>query len=736
MRINLLNSIVLVVLLVLFLFTPNLKAQEKITVELAGTFTWSDLVQRDINKLSEPQRFIPPPQPGPGPREISSKIPLNIPGEMKSGAPADATGTLSFPTLSFDGLLDNNTVIPPDTHGSVGPSHLMTMLNSQVRIQTKTGTNVSTVSLSSFWSPLPGSPFDPRLHYDAINSRWIAICAVNGNSTSSKVNFAISSTSDPTGTWKYYQFDADSLETTRWADYPTVGFNNTWIAITANMFTVAVSPSFRGAKMWVIDKSTALAGGALTVSIFLTDFDNVGGGDGSTLQPCITHGSEGTLYIVDNSGWSAGGTYLIRISRITGTGSSPSWSVIPGSIYSGSGWFFVINNFTWVQADADQLGLATKIETNDPRMMNAVFRNGRIWCTHNAGLPAGSSADRTAIFWYQLNPTISSPIVQSGVIDGGSGIHHYFPSISANSSNDVCIGFTRSSSSVYAQVAYTGRLNTDPLGTVIPIQIIKLGESSYTKFFGGTQNRWGDYSNTCVDPTDDQTFWTIQEYAGTKVGSGVDDGRWGTRWAKILSPSDLPIQLASFYAEPISVNNVRVIWQTVSETNNYGFYVEKYNETSDVFETIESSFRAGAGYSLEPMNYSWIDENAVGQNIQYRLKQIDNDGLENFFGPILLNPNNIVENEVVPAIFALSQNYPNPFNPSTKISFRLANSGYATLKVYNLLGQEVSTVFSGNAEAGKMYDLDFDASNLTSGMYFYKLQSGNSVEVRKLTLVK
>jgi hypothetical protein len=197
-------------------------------------------------------------------------------------------------------------------------------------------------------------------------------------------------------------------------------------------------------------------------------------------------------------------------------------------------------------------------------------------------------------------------------------------------------------------------------------------------------------------------------------------------------PGALPVQLASFVGNFVGDNTVKLEWQTISEVNNYGFNVQRLNETSKNFETI--GFVAGKGTTLEPNSYTYLDENASG-NVEYRLEQIDNNGLKNYFGPIMLNPNNI-KGEVVPAVFKLNQNYPNPFNPSTKISFSLANAGYTTLKVYNVIGKEVAMLFSGNAEVSKMYNVDFDGSQLPSGLYFYKLQSGNSVEVRKLTLVK
>jgi hypothetical protein len=191
----------------------------------------------------------------------------------------------------------------------------------------------------------------------------------------------------------------------------------------------------------------------------------------------------------------------------------------------------------------------------------------------------------------------------------------------------------------------------------------------------------------------------------------------------------LPIQLASFIGSYIG-NSAKLEWSTISEVNNYGFNVQRLNEANKNYETV--GFVAGKSTTLEPQSYSFLDSKA---GTSYRLEQIDNNGLKNYFGPIMLNPNS-ASDKSVPAVFALNQNYPNPFNPSTKISFSLANAEYTTMKIYNMLGKEVATLFSGNAEAGRLYTVNFDAKNLTSGLYFSKLVSGNSVEVRKMSLVK
>lgn len=250
----------------------------------------------------------------------------------------------------------------------------------------------------------------------------------------------------------------------------------------------------------------------------------------------------------------------------------------------------------------------------------------------------------------------------------------------------------------------------------VPLTTLNVGAVDAQFYITGDNNNHGTF-DACPD---DQNATDWSPPGSTTVLDNYYQG------------APLPIQLVSFFGSLISNNSVKLEWQTISEVNNYGFNVQRYNGSVKTYETI--SFVAGKGTTLEPQTYSYVDEN-VSDNVEYRLEQIDNNGLKSYFGPILINPNGVDENSV-PAVFQLNQNYPNPFNPSTKISFSISNNDFTTLKVYNMLGTEVATLFAGNAEAGRMYEAKFDGKNLTSGIYFYKLQSGNMVEVRKLTLVK
>jgi hypothetical protein len=180
---------------------------------------------------------------------------------------------------------------------------------------------------------------------------------------------------------------------------------------------------------------------------------------------------------------------------------------------------------------APQRGIWYKVDTGDSRLQNCVFRNATIWCTHTVFLPA-ESPTRAAVQWFQVDPS-ASRVVQRGRIDDSQGIEFYaFPSIAVNKSNDALIGYTRFTPNDYPGAAFSLRKAGDPPSATRPVVVFKQGEAPYAGI-GADQgsNRWGDVSGTVVDPADDLTFWTIQEYAATPTDHYL--GRWGTWWATV-----------------------------------------------------------------------------------------------------------------------------------------------------------------------------------------------------------
>jgi hypothetical protein len=190
----------------------------------------------------------------------------------------------------------------------------------------------------------------------------------------------------------------------------------------------------------------------------------------------------------------------------------------------------------------------------------------------------------------------------------------------------------------------------------------------------------------------------------------------------------LPIQMTSMAASVIRKNDVEVSWKTASETNNYGF--EIFRRRGENTEWMKIGFVEGHGTSVTPQSYSHVDREVAFGKYLYQVKQIDLDGRSTAF------PEVDVVVGVAPDKVILSQNYPNPFNPSTVIEFAVPQSGFTTMKVYNIHGQEVATLFDGNAEPGKIYTVRLNGSNLASGTYFCKLQSSGKTETRRMVLMK
>jgi len=194
----------------------------------------------------------------------------------------------------------------------------------------------------------------------------------------------------------------------------------------------------------------------------------------------------------------------------------------------------------------------------------------------------------------------------------------------------------------------------------------------------------------------------------------------------------LPVELTSFAVTPVG-GKVELVWATATETNNYGFDVERGTSNSQqlaVSNWEKVGFVQGQGTTNAPQKYSFTDATVRMGKYLYRLKQIDRDGKFVYRQAVEVTVG------VTPNTVFLDNNYPNPFNPSTKISFVLGTTGRATLKVFNIIGQEVATLADGVFTAGDVQQVTFDASRYSSGIYYYQLKTGNRTEIKKMMLLK
>jgi len=217
-----------------------------------------------------------------------------------------------------------------------------------------------------------------------------------------------------------------------------------------------------------------------------------------------------------------------------------------------------------------------------------------------------------------------------------------------------------------------------------------------------------------------------------------------------LIPNFIPVELVSFTVNVVG-QEVQLDWQTATEKNNQGFEIER---TSPIPSSYQGEgvpplrdgrswemigYVAGYGTTTEPKSYSFTDENVNPGSYEYRLKQIDFDGSCTYSDIIEV----VVEAQMK---FSLEQNYPNPFNPTTKIKFTIpvtlseVEGSLVTLKVYDILGNEIATLVNEEKPAGS-YEVEFSSQsskvrNLTSGIYFYRLQAGNFIQTKKMVLLR
>ena len=199
----------------------------------------------------------------------------------------------------------------------------------------------------------------------------------------------------------------------------------------------------------------------------------------------------------------------------------------------------------------------------------------------------------------------------------------------------------------------------------------------------------------------------------------VDEIVVGPNWFDVL-----PVELSSFSAS-VTGNNVKLNWTTATELNNSGFDILRRTENGQ-WEKI--AYVNGHGTSTESLIYSFTDNNLSTGKYSYRLKQIDFNGAFEY--------SDIVNVEIEqPSSFKLFQNHPNPFNPSTTINFQIHETGLVTLNVYDILGNEVTTLVNEKKEPG-YYRFTYDASGLSSGTYIYQLRMGSFVQTKKLILIK
>jgi hypothetical protein len=481
--------------------------------------------------VDEPQR-APPATPPLGPKALAPANPVvvaRIPGLI---APPPASPP-SPPADVFVALDDRGPLIPADTNGAVGENALLVAINNEMAIQKRDGALVGRVALRAFWAkvdkPKAPAPFDPKVLYDRFAKRWVFVACADQRAKTSSLLVGVSKTDNPAAGWNTHRFDVDPKDE-MWLDYPSVGLNRKWIVVQGNMFGISSDANSRS-DIYVFNKTDLYAGGPGKHKRLSLP------GAANTLAPEVNGDNSDSMVLV--GAVNANPCDSLQLYRITGTEDAPDVKPLDPLITVPDAQAWSTNPPKYADF-APQKGAAEKLNTDDSRILGAVSHKGKLWCVHTVFLPAIGALTRSAVQYWQINPDATDPadrVTQFGRLDDSQGrLFRAFPSVAVNCCGDVLIGYSRFEGNNFAGAAYAYRQADDPVNTFRQEVVFKPGLAKYVMTNKWPKNRWGDYSNTVIDP-DGHGFWTIQKFAlEPSVTAGETTDRFGTVWAHVTPP--------------------------------------------------------------------------------------------------------------------------------------------------------------------------------------------------------
>ncbi len=496
-----------------------------------------------------------------------------------AGAPKlrEETTPLTPQTLgvSFTGAtLADSGFVPPDSMGAAGPTQFVVMVNGRIRSFNKesgAADGVLDASTNVFFNSVrnSSSTSDPRVRYDRLTQRWFLV--IINVSTPNRILLAVSDASSQgvisggtVFTFFFIPIDTTppTISSTCLADYPTLGVDANALYVGTNNFCGSPSQTFDSTDGYVVRKTSVLGAGPLVVTVFraLSDASPVAAGPFTpqgvdNFDPAAT---EGYFIGVDLLTF---GTLMLR--RVSNPGGTPSISAN----------IAITVPTTTFPENVPHLGMTGKrlLDALDDRLFAAHFRSGRLWTAHNIEVNASGAAStmggRTGVRWYELEGVASpgTPSVrQSGTIFDPASSPRFFwiPTVMVSGQGHTALGFSTAGTDFRADAATVGRLSGDTLGTTQTVALYTASSTAYNVQVANPQ-RWGDYSYTSLDPNDDMTMWTIQEFCNA-------NNSWGVRVVKLLAPPPATPSSAST-SVPAGQSSVDVTI-TGTSTSGSGFY--------------------------------------------------------------------------------------------------------------------------------------------------------------------
>lgn len=400
----------------------------------------------------------------------------------------------------------------------MGSGHVFEMVNNSGRIYSRTGAIIQSFTLASFFVVQEGLlqgylEFDPKILYDAISERWFASYDSKVDKPGSpndvgRLHLAVSDTNDPTGAWHIYQRSYGG----GFPDFSGIGVTSDKLTVSSNVFPIG-SSGYAGEETIVIEKADVVAGlPAAQVGIVAFPLNT----SRFTVRPAHSLSPVNDQYLVMRGDIAQDSSTNLILIRITGTPAA-------GNVTEAS-----VTTLTMLPQgsppDAPTAG-GGKIDSGDFRILDAMWRDGRLWASASAAcIPAGDT-QRSCAHLIEVD-TVALSVTQD-ILFGAPGQYYSFPAVRTDASGDLYVSLTQTNSSVYAEGRATGRLSSDPPNTLSGTVLLAAGEVSVIGNVSDPNGpvRWGDYLDVAVDPNFPECVWLVGEYAKSTTNDNKD---WGT----------------------------------------------------------------------------------------------------------------------------------------------------------------------------------------------------------------
>ena len=674
---------------------------------------------------------------------------------------------------------DNGTVYyPPDVNGDISSSsQIMTTVNGRLKVYNvpgATGTPLTTTTGSSS-TPLSGPVLnlgidafftnshlginkitDPHVRFDRLSGRWFIIAADKNHNAQNYLCIAMSNTGTLTSTSVFSLFYLQSTTgsgtpTADWMDYPTLGVDKYALYVGANIFDKNTHATNKGSTLYLINKSSLISG---TLSATIWQYGTAAGKSGSNgitgvgmltpqgVQNDDPAATEGYFIATD---WAAYGSLILK--RVTNPGGTPSLSAdmqftVPTTAFS-------INQ--------PALGTPGKINTFDDRLFAAMISKNKLtgnlslWTAHNVEVNASgvgaAGGGRNGSRWYEIGSLNTTPsLIQSGTIFDSSATSprgYFMPSMATNGQGHSLLGSSTSSAYRRIQAAYATRYNDDPAGTMQKPDTITTITSNYNPSSG--LQRWGDYSQTVVDPKDNMTLWTFQEYT-------TNNNQWGLRAVQIIAPP--PAQSPVATADSANFCDTAIaISISGSNTDKAGFFDPGDDAGGPGYNRLTITCSGGIPVTnttfISPTQLSCVLHVSEKPAGDYTLTITNPDGqavssiftLDSCIGnPFTQIENNSRKNaeavtppEHYEANFEVNS-FPNPATDMVRVTIKSPIDQFVTESLVDFTGRKL---FEKGVHLAKgTSEVQFSIASLPAGTYFFQVKNAGSQLLQTVKIIK